>query len=273
MNRLGASLIVVLALVALSSPAEGQPRLFARSGGTVLEIGTAGGSLGRITRQFDLPACGGSGPIRPVDHGRYLAWTRPGGLCLFSVLDGHLRSIDLPVPSPSDVPSLAATSEDQFVVVVSVGEVGPVFVLTDPDGQLESVPLPPLPGYRHFGFGAAAHMLVVVLGDWGNPFGGQRPSATVLRVDLTTVSVQSTALVPVPLFVNGIAVDRTATRVAISSADMNLGTRGLFVVDAATGAVLTSNTSIMPVHHRLPDDGRADAPAARSRTCPGRRDL
>jgi hypothetical protein len=243
MNRLATSLI---ALSALSTAAEAQPRLFARSGDAVLEIGTTGASLGRITRQYALPACGGTGPMRPVNHGRYLAWTRPGGLCLLSVLDGQLRSIEVPVASPSDQPLLAAASEDQFVVVVTAGDVGPVFVLTDPGGPLRSVTLPGLPGYRHFGFGPAANMLVVVFADWGNPFGGPRPSATVLRIDLATVTVQSTALVPLPLFVNGIAVDRAATRVAISSADMNAGVRGLFVVDASTGGVLTSNTSITP---------------------------
>jgi hypothetical protein len=243
MNRLATS---VLALLAFSSAAAAQPRLFARSGDALLEIGTTGASLGRITRRYSLPACGGSGPIRPVDDGRYLAWTRPGGLCLFSVLDGQLRSIDVPVASPSDQPMLAAASEEQFVVVVTAGEVGPVFVLTDPGGALRSVTLPDLPGYRHFGFGSAANMLVVVLADWGNPFGGPRPSATILRFDLATIAVQSTALVPLPLFVNGFVVDRTATRVAISSADMNAGVRGLFVVDAQTGAVLTSNSSITP---------------------------
>lgn len=246
MNRLRTGVMAVIALTALSSAAEAQPRLFARSGDTILEIGTTGSGLGRITRQFDLPACGGAGPIHPVDHGRYLAWTRPGGMCLFSVLDRQLRTIDVPVPPSPDVATLAFSSDDRFVVVLMVGEIGPVFVLTDPAGPLMPLAVPSFPAARHFGYASAADMLVVVLGDGGNPFGGRRPAATVLRVDLATVTVQSTALVPAPLFVNGIAVDRDATRVAISSADVNLGTRGLFVVDAATGAVLTSNTTIMP---------------------------
>jgi hypothetical protein len=244
---------ICLALVViggLSQLATAQPRLFAGvNGHTVVEIGTAGADLGRVTREFAIPDCGPGGRMRPVHHGRYLAWTRPGGLCLLSVLDGALRSIDVPVVVPTDVPTLVAVSEDAFGLAVTAGPSasGSAHLLTDPTGALTEAPLPvTLPSVqRHFAIASSANVLVVVLADWGG-IGGPPPSATVLRIDLTTGLMLTTAAVPEPLFVNAIAVDRHGTRLLISSADSNLGMRGVFSVQPSTGAVLASNPSVTP---------------------------
>lgn len=234
----------------LSLPATAQPRLFAGvNGSTVVEIGTAGAELGRVTREFAIPDCGPGGRMRPVHHGRYLVWTRPGGLCLLSVLDGSLRSIDVPVIVPTDVPTLVAASEDAFGLAVTAGPSasGSAHLLTDPAGALTEAPLPvTLPHVqRHFAIASSANVLVVVLADWG-VFGEPPPSATVLRIDLATGLTLTTAVVPEPLFVNAIAVDRHATRLLVSSADYNLGVRGVFAVQPSTGAVLASNPSVRP---------------------------
>lgn len=233
-----------------TASAAAQPRLFARAGDTVLEVGTTPATLGRVVAQIGLPACGPvSGATVPTGSGRHLVWSHAGGVCLLDVLTGHLRRLDIAGAQSS---SLAAVAVQTFGVVVNAmtSTGASLYALAAPDAELVAMPLPAaLPRVvRHVAVAPDGHTVVVVLADRGDPQLGEVPSARILRLDMRTGQALSVSTVAEPLGVTAVVVDRSGTLVFMASADPNVGTRGVFLVHALTGLVTQRRTDIEAIY-------------------------
>lgn len=239
-------------------------RLFARQDSTVYEIATGGAGFGRASGPLSIPPGCETRDLPPTSRrtwvtagGRFLAWDRdtsPGGVCLLNTLAGTVRSLDVP-----GYAAIVAVQEESFALVVAEHIIPGsadranerLHLLTDPLGAWSTVtltsllPPPPLFGSWYWAYDIAedAGELVVVLST--NFF--NRPAPLLTRVSLASGAVVSVTTVGAPLLASQIAASRDGARVVLLCDDWYEHRDGLFLVDSATGAVVTTSAGIVPL--------------------------
>lgn len=239
--------VIALAVVAacVVTPTARAQSLFVRSGATVYELGTSGGRAGRLVSTRQLPACGVDGPdgrTWSVLNGRYLAWSRIGGACLFDTLAGTVRSLDLPGTA-----RVVAASDASFVLVFA--DDTSAYVLRAPDAAPVAVSLPvpanagPQPVWR-FSIADRARRLVAIRADAGTGFGPFQSHVTL--VDLSTGVVEHSSPIPGKVVVHAVAARADASAVVVTMSDYGLFETVVAVVNPATGAILARDASLRP---------------------------
>jgi hypothetical protein len=254
---------ILCAVAALSLTAGGADaqRLFARRESVVYEIATGGAGFGRASGPlFVPPGCDTSGSSDSrrtwvLDGGRFLAWDRSGGVCLLNTLAGTVRSLDV----PAGWSAIVATRQESFGLVVAEHAIPGypgraserLHLLTDPLGAwltvtLTSVLPPPPPfGSLYWTYDIAearGELVAVQSSNFDN-----RPAPLLTRVSLATGEVVSVTTVAGPLFASEIAASRDGARVVLLCDDWYEHRDGLFVVDSASGAILTASTGLSPL--------------------------
>lgn len=239
--------IVCAALVATANPASAQ-RLFARAGQVMAELDAQPDRLGRLIRLTNLPeACGdGEGRTWLLDHGRYLAWDTPGGVCLVDALGGSVRVLP-------ELAGIVAASATSFRLVTA--SQGSLTLLTAPDATPQAISLPSLitPGplgwtLWSYALAPATDSLFVLQSDFSFPSTGRSPQGPVLRrLSLPAGEVVQTTFLPAPLVIMSMAADPASDRLALVSAQAYGSTAGLYVIATTTGRLLASTSAVQPV--------------------------
>lgn len=231
--------------LALPAPATAQ-RLVVRSGTFLGMIDAASGRVGRVISVVDT-GCGGQSTERVwvIDYGRYLAWDgQSGQVCLFDVSAG--KATTLP-----DTGTVVAVSPTSFRLVTATRP-GQLRIRTTPQSPglvvdvPQTIPRITFPWWA-YAYAAGSDSVVVVEGDYNDSLSIQPLRSPTFRlVSATTGTIGPTSALAVSPLVYEVTPDASGARLAVLALDAGFSPQ-VAVLDAATGALLSSTTSIAAV--------------------------